>query len=458
MTSTDRGTVEPVRQESTHHKLVSRSEQRKLYPKLELDAIVVPTARPAWNLEPAITLARAAHCTLVILCSHDAAPDKVQEILRQRSFDQAKAIVIDLPRNYGHELLEFRGLASIEDDLPAARRYYKTNLSTKRNLGLLLARMMDWKRIFFLDDDIRDIGYPDLQSTVSMLTQYRTAGMRVTEFPDNSAACHAHRLTGKYQDVFLTGAALAVDMQHDVGFFADIYNEDWLFIFDDVASGNIGSSARRITQLRYDPFADPRRAAWQEFGDILAEGLYALLDRDLNLEHATRGYWRDFLRARRRFLEDILGRSDVAEDGVRKRLVSSVQAALYSSKTIQPRLLERYIQLWRQDRDEWQQRIATVSRTYELPLALKELGLEQGSHGRAAEVTRVCREAASGDLPRMQEAPESVAGGTQADSGLGRISAGVRQGAFEAMPGRISRKPRHSYGRREASQTSGAAG
>lgn len=455
MTSTDRDAVEPVSQQSTHHKLVSPTEQRKLYSKLELDAIVVPAARPAWNLEPAITLARAAHCKLVILCSHDAAPGKVREILRQRSFDEA--IVIDLPRNYGHELLDFRGLASIEDDLPAARRYFTTNLSAKRNLGLLLARMVGWKRIFFLDDDIRDIGHPDLQSTVSMLMQYKTAGMRVTQFPDNSAACHAHRLTGKYQDVFLTGAALAVDMQHDVGFFADIYNEDWLFIFDDVANGNIGSSARRITQLRYNPFADPRRAAWQEFGDILAEGLYALLDRGLNLEHATRGYWRDFLRARHKFLHAILRRSDVAEEGIREQLVLSVQGALYSSRTIEPRLLERYIQLWRQDRDEWQRRIATVGRTYPLDVALKELGLEPGSHGRAAEVARLCREAVSGDLPMMLDAPERVAGGTW-DSGPRRVSAGVRQGAFDAMTGRMFRKPRPSYGQHEASQTSGAAG
>ena len=149
-------------------------------------------------------------------------------------------------------------------ELPAACSYYTTNLSTKRNVGLLLSRMVGWRRIFFLDDDIRDIGYPDLQSTVSMLARYRTAGMRVTEFPDNSAACHAHRATRGAQDVFLSGAALAVDMQHDIGFFPDIYNEDWLFFYDDVASGQIGSSARKITQLRYEPFADPRRAAWQE--------------------------------------------------------------------------------------------------------------------------------------------------------------------------------------------------
>ena len=50
--------------------------------------------------------------------------------------------------------------------------------------------------------------------------------MRVSNFPDNSAVCHAHRGTGGLQDVFVTGAALAVDCQENIGFFPDIYNED----------------------------------------------------------------------------------------------------------------------------------------------------------------------------------------------------------------------------------------
>jgi hypothetical protein len=358
MTANDRGTLVPVDHHGTHHKLVSPTEQRKLDPRLTLDAIVVPAARPAHNLDQAITLARAAHCPLLILCSHEAKPADVQKILYGRSFDQA--IVVDLPDNYSHELLDFHGLASVGDDLPEACGYYTTNLSTKRNLGLLLARKAGWGRIFFLDDDIRDIGHPDLQSTVSMLARYRSAGMRVKTFPDNSAACHAHRITGGSQDVFLSGAALAVDMRHEVGFFANVYNEDWLFMYDDVASKAIGSSPRRITQLRYDPFADPDRAAWQEFGDVLAEGLYALLDCGLDLRHATREFWRNFLRGRHKFLTTIIRRAGTLDEAERDQLLTSVQAALTCSRTIEPRVLECYIRRWRQDREEWQQRMTAV--------------------------------------------------------------------------------------------------
>ena len=134
---------------------------------LALDAIIVPASRPAQNLEQAITLARAADCALLILCSQKLEPAEVHQLLGERSFNGA--IVVKLPKDYRHELLEFRALESIRGDLPTACSSYVTDLSTKRNVGLLLARMLGWRRIFFLDDDIRDISHLDLQSTVSML-------------------------------------------------------------------------------------------------------------------------------------------------------------------------------------------------------------------------------------------------------------------------------------------------
>ena len=171
----------------------------------------------------------------------------------------------------------------------------------KRNIGLALARMLGWQRIFFLDDDIRDIAYPDLQRTVDMLGSFSAAGMWVTEFPDNSIVCHANRMTEGSQDVFVSGAALAVDCDSDIGFFPDIYNEDWFFFFDAASKGQLGNSYLKATQLVYYPFANAERAAWQEFGDVLAEGLYALLHLDMDVGQATSAYWAHFLEATAEF-------------------------------------------------------------------------------------------------------------------------------------------------------------
>lgn len=367
------GLVEPIRQLSSHWKLLSRPQVQKPATRLALDAIVVPASRPAGNLDQAVTLARASRSALLILCSHRAKPDEVRQLLAERSFNEA--VVIDLPDGYSHGLLDFRALASIKNDLPGACSYYVTDLSTKRNVGLILARMLGWRHIFFLDDDIRDIGYADLQNTVDMLGSYHTAGMRVTFFPDNSAACHAHRMTGGLQDVFISGAALAVDCQQDVGFFPDVYNEDWLFLYDDAAHKRVTSSGRTIAQLRYFPFDDPKRAGWQEFGDTLAEGLYYLLDRGMNAQHATPEYWIDFLNARRTFLKAIINRSDMAGPEIREPTLCAIEAALKCSAEIPPELLERYTQLWQQDLRAWKQRVSKIRQMPSFETALRALRL-----------------------------------------------------------------------------------
>ena len=376
----DRRVMAPIRQLGTHRRLISGTEHREINAPLALDAVVVPASRPAQNIDLAVTLARAARSALLVLCSYQTVPAEVTKLLAERSFDDA--IVINLADAYDHELISFPALASIKGELPAACSYFTTDLSTKRNLSLLLARKLGWRRIFFLDDDIREIEYQDLHNTVSMLARYQTAGMRVTEFPDNSAACHAHRLTGGPQDVFLSGAAMAVNTrQRRIGFFPDIYNEDWLFFYDDAAKRKLGSSGREIRQLRYNPFADPDRAAWQEFGDTLAEGLYALLDRDLGVEHASSDYWNYFLYARQSFLRAIIRRAGAAKLEIREQLTRSVQAALDCSATITPELLERYISLWRQDLRTWQRRVAELDPAPSVEIALKELGLEPSADG-----------------------------------------------------------------------------
>ena len=378
--------AERIRQLATHSRLVSQRELWRSGAGLPLNAVIVPASRPARNLEQAITLARASDCALLILCSHRAVPAKVHSLLAERSFNDA--IVVDLPDGYHHELFDFRALTSIKDDLPAACSYYATDLSMKRNAGLILARMLGWERVFFLDDDIRDINPADLHSTVTMLGSYRTAGMRATHFPDNSVVCHAHRFTGGLQDVFVTGAALAVDCQQDMGFFPDIYNEDWLFFYDDATHGRLGISGGKVTQLRYDPFKDAQRAEWQEFGDVLAEGLYTLLGLDKGVEHATRDYWSHFLDARQAFLRAIIYRSDMAAEGMKERLLNSVQLALKCSMEIAPGVLERYVQAWRQDLRDWEQRLAGMRQMRSPDAALRALGLTRSTGRRATNAAR----------------------------------------------------------------------
>jgi hypothetical protein len=58
------------------------------------------------------------------------------------------------------------------------------------------------------------------------LDRHQVAGMHVRHFPDNSVVCHARRLAGFAQDVFVTGAALGVHCNSlPLSFFPDIYKQ-----------------------------------------------------------------------------------------------------------------------------------------------------------------------------------------------------------------------------------------
>lgn len=392
--------AEGIRQHDTHSALTPMAESWNLpSASLSLDAIVVPASRLAAHLDHAVTLARAAGCWLLILCSGRLDSTEAVKFLAARSYH--KAIAIDLPHDYSHKLLCFPELLAMKGELPKACGFYTTDLSMKRNIGLVLARMLGWRRVFFLDDDIRDIAYPNLQRTVDMLGSFSAAGLRVTDFPDNSIVCHANRETGGSQDIFVSGAALALDCESDIGFFPDIYNEDWLFMFDYASAGKLANSSLEATQLCYYPFAKARRAAWQEFGDVIAEGLYTLLHLGLEVAQATHEYWGYFLEARRSFLEDILTRLPEAHLETRSELEMSVKQAEKCLLMIKPDLCERYVKAWRNDLADWKQRVPGIAAMPSIEAALLEMELTFATPGSNAG--RI--------LPHWEEAPPRVEAG-----------------------------------------------
>ena len=373
-----------VRQYETHRQLVGRVRPGNWrVGRADLDAIIVPASRTADNLEHAVSLAQAAKCWLVVLCSLETRATDVGQLFTDRRF--MKGVAVDISADYHHPLLTF-----ISSDLARAAKLVCVNpngdLSTKRNLGLLLAKMLGWNRIFFMDDDVRGVSLEDLRATVSMLDQYRSVGMRVTDYADNSVVCHAHRATGADQDVFVSGSVLAVNCQESFGFFPEIYNEDWLFFYDDVRAGRLGWSGRDVTQLPYDPFENVERAEHQEFGDVLAEGLYALLHIDADLSTAPDRYWNEFLGTRKRFLEEIIWRTKFMAPEIGQYIVRAVQTAILCLMQVQPQAFEEYIKAWQADLRAWAERLETVPRVSSMDKALETLAL--GSAQRVQPTVR----------------------------------------------------------------------
>lgn len=411
----------------THLELLANTTARV---QASLDAIVVPASRPAVNLDHAITLARKLSCQLVVLCSLNARADEVNDLLALRNFTQA--IVIDLPDGYVLPKLDLLTSTRASLGLPDSCVNPNGDLSVKRNIGLLLARMMGWQRIFFLDDDIRDLYSSDLREVAMMLGPCEAVGMRASEFPDNSVVCHGNRATGGYQDIFVSGSVLAVHCTDSVAFFPEVYNEDWFFFYHAAAARRLGRYGRDATQLRYDPFADPQRAVGQEFGDIMAEGLYGLLHKRGDLACATGDYWQSFLDTRMSFLAGVRARAGLVDPDLGQRIASSVDAAMAWCQKIEPAMCEHYIEIWQQDLITWERRLKSVPAELSAEAALGQLDLTlarphelSGTIGKGREIVPSAISGAAAVV-----SPES---GVSSRGVISRMSRRARELALRAL-------------------------
>jgi hypothetical protein len=318
---------------------------------------VIPAARPASYLQHVISRSAVISVPLVILCSRQAQVSRIAE--RVRATFGARGLVIDVPEDY--QLPQ----APSRTSLPRFREANfgrSSDLSVKRNIGLLLARMRGWQKILFIDDDVA-VQTLDIDRIAGQLDRHAVAGMRCKEFPDNSVVCHARRLAGLPQDVFVTGAVLGVNTQrHTLSFFPDIYNEDWLF-FASSAAGRALPCAGEARQAWYDPFRDPARARREEFGDLLAEGLYSWFETTPGWDFAEQltavsvpRYWEHFIEARHELiaevLEELRRRDALAADDI-PHAMESLRHAEDQLSMIDADLCVEFLEAWREDVTNW---------------------------------------------------------------------------------------------------------
>ncbi len=313
----------------------------------KLDAIVVPTARDPDHLTEAARLARILDCTLVTLHSGQLT-NSAQA--RQRLPEDLDLIAIDMPAP-AHLRLPHWETSRLLSRTIFARR---TDLSAKRNLGLMLSRMLGWSRILFLDDDIIAPNPGELRKASGLLARHHAVGLHIGGFPDHSVVCHAYNLVDGSQESFIGGGALAVETERCDSFFPDIYNDDWFFMLDPEGRLRSVAQAGEVRQERFDPFRNVDRARAEEFGDVLAEGTYWLLDQGGSAFEADHRHWAEFLVKRRRFIERILERSDS------HRVIAALRGSLDRLTYITPELCERYLHAWACDRDRWLHHIAAL--------------------------------------------------------------------------------------------------
>lgn len=331
-----------------------------------IDAIVVPTARPSHYLRHASHLAEVLGCPLVVLCSGRWTS---AERVRAGAAPGADVIAIDFTARSAARLPALETSTALP---PRLRRH--TDTAAKRNFALALARMAGWERIVFLDDDI-EVGAPDdLRRAAGLLDDFDAAGLSIGGFPDNSVVCHAFRAVGGHQETFVGGGALVVETVRDVAFFPDVYNEDWFYLLKEDGLRPLAVTGL-VKQAPYDPFRTTERARAEETGDVLAEGVFWLLDEGRTLREADLRHWTEFLARRRLFIESILDRlprARVSPDE-RRRMEESLKAARGRLALISPELCLGYLDRWRADSKVWREFVELLPRGRPVEQALRYL-------------------------------------------------------------------------------------
>jgi hypothetical protein len=324
------------------------------------------------KLRHASELAKRHDCTLIVLASKQA---RRKEIVELRQALRIKRLhVVDVPPEVGAlpafettRLLRKKGLGR------------RTDVSTKRNVGLAVARMAGLNTILFLDDDVTVERSRHLRVAAGLLSFNHAVGLNFEGMPDNSVVCHARREVGLRQDTFIGAGALVVAADKVDSFFPDIYNEDWFFLLD-------GERLRPVTrtgsalQRKYDPFASEDRARAEEFGDILAEGIFSLLDNGKTIADADDVFWWDFIQDRHRMIDDIsvAVAERVQDRSKRNSMIRSLTASREQLiKYVTPGLCTEFISAWQKDLRSWRAFLDTLPVRQSVRRSLEYLHLHE---------------------------------------------------------------------------------
>ena len=222
----------------------------------------------------------------------------------------------------------------------------KWDLPLKRSFAITHAVAHGYEKMLFIDDDIRPESASELAIGATCLEQWTIAGCFVDEFIDTSVFGHLKRVAGEEVHPFLSGSFLFVKPANTVGFFPCIYNEDWLFMLPQVLNASICSFGS-VAQIPFDPFNDVKRPGFQEFGDIVAEGLYSLAASNAYDCRFDLQFWRRAILERQELFGE-LARSltSIAHQRI-------IAAALAANRSISPEDCHRFVFDWEQDQVTW---------------------------------------------------------------------------------------------------------
>lgn len=172
---------------------------------------------------------------------------------------------------------------------------------SKRNYILLFALGQGLSQVLLADDDIiPPVGL--ISDVLARARRYVLVGSNIAGMPDMSIVGHVCSLHGIVSQSFVSGHFLAVNVPAAAQYyFPDIYNEDWIFVLMNSLTSPVVRYGT-IFQLYWNPFdGTHRRAAFEEQGEVIVEGIVRALLADKDVASLEREeHWQQVLSARRR--------------------------------------------------------------------------------------------------------------------------------------------------------------
>jgi hypothetical protein len=349
---------------------------------LKFGLIVVPQGRSAEHILPAAQLAHESQTPLLTLCSHDANATDVARVLSTMHNAPTYWCAVDVPPGYRLPDVELTADQAIPEQ---CRKNEDWNLSDKRNIGLVLGEKTRAQQIFFIDDDVKKISKAALRRAEAALFLRQVVGFGCKGFPDKSVIMHAkedilefHHAPAQYRSSLkagsLSGNSSGVSLEHGTPYFPrGIYNEDWIFMSHAVATERAVMIPEYYYQDEYNPY-DAKRAQQEEFGDLVADGIYGLMKIDgNNLDLLGQPeYWQSVIGARRTQYELLLKAikarrnpvylGDLFSDEEKNALMSveaqnrlsiPLMAGMAINETLKANDFITYLHAWGEDSKRW---------------------------------------------------------------------------------------------------------
>jgi len=291
-----------------------RRAQRKNYDPPLLDAIYVPTQshRPATATEISSLLRHSKR--VVLQYSNGQAPGRAPE-----GVEIWDGIEPGFAARY----------QTLAPNLnPSAALAPGYDIPLKRSAALDDAERRGLGAIGLLDDDI-SLTERDLLDLRRLLDDGADmVSFHILDFPDVSTVEHVERVVFRRpSEISIGGNCLFVQPASVRTFFPHLYNDDWFFLFAHVGAADI-VSAGSARQRPYVPWEQIGRARFEQFGDIVIEGMRTHLSEGRDAFAGEEDFWRRHLRD---FRERLGGLHAAAPAG---RLQDSVREAMEEAKRI----------------------------------------------------------------------------------------------------------------------------